>query len=799
MDLPWLWLPHDPTDSGSVARLARFRSEFTWAGASGAALPLLITAVHRYRLFVNGTLVAVGPLKPGPADWFADTVDVAPHLTTGGNVLALEVLTYREDVPGNASLRRGAAPGLSVSGPLPGGADAADALRWRCSPCPGRTFLQGVNTVFLGIQERVDATLEHHGWLDAGFDDRAWAVPVPAPRPPGDAAMCVLPRPVPPLALEPCPWAGIARTRGDDPGWEALLGGRPVTVPAHREVEVDLDVGVLTTAFVSAAMSGGAGAELTLTAAECYEGEPIDLPWLRRKGDRTDARTGDLHADPDHYRVAGHGSPDAPELWRPFWFRTVRYLRVRVTTGDEPLTLRGVMLTRTGYPLEVTGSFRSSSPLHARLWETSLRTLRNCMHDTFEDCPFYEQLQYAMDTRSQALFSLHISSDDRLVRRAISDFAASGHPEGLTRSNAPGIIPQVIPGFSLFWVFMLADHLDHVGDRSFTRPFLPRVHAILSVFDAALTEDGFVLSPPDRPDTHPDGEIWNFVDWTDAWRASRGVPELGERRANTILTFQYATALRSAERIADACGEPGASAEYRARAEDVIARINASSAWDPSTGYYRDSDSGVPMSQHAQVWAVLAGAISGPAARDLLCRAVGDATLTRCSYAMSHSLFDAARIAGAHEVVDWTPWQEMLELNLTTWAEDAVSHRSDCHGWGSVPLQHFPRWVLGVSPLSPGFASAGVDPVPGDLRFAEGVVPTPHGSIAVRWERDGAGTVRVRVDAPTSIDLVIPEGSTGVSWSQRDDVQSMDFELPHHRDGSPSGDRIERDGEAAGR
>ena len=87
-------------------------------------------------------------------------------------------------------------------------------------------------------------------------------------------------------------------------------------------------------------------------------------------------------------------------------------------------------VTRTHYPLAITGTFASSSAVHRRLWDTSVRTLLNCMHETFEDCPFYEQLQYAMDTRSQALFSLHLSTDDRLVRRAIEDFAASGDPAG---------------------------------------------------------------------------------------------------------------------------------------------------------------------------------------------------------------------------------------------------------------------------------------------------------------------------------------------------------------------------------
>lgn len=583
------------------------------------------------------------------------------------------------------------------------------------------------------------------------------------------------------MTMVPIRLAGIARVRGEDPGWARLLRGEGLTVQPNRRVEVDLDVGELTTAYLALEIGGGAGASIEVVAAECYEGEPLEVPWLRRKGDRADARHGDLYGDPDTYDVAGWGTTAAPEVYSPFWFRTVRYLRVTVRTGSEPITLERISLTETHYPLAVTGSFRSSSALDTRLWRTSLRTLLNCMHETFEDCPFYEQLQYAMDTRSQALFSLHLSSDDRLVRRAIVDFARSGDPQGLTESRAPSTQAQVIPGFSLFWIFMLREHLDYVGDRGFTGQFLDRMHAVLGFFDAATGDDGLILSRPDRPAGDGKAELWNFVDWTDRWASSRGVPSLGRRGANTILSFQYVVALECAERIASACGDPGRASEYRDRAAQALSRLRSSPAWDPQSRYYRDTDEGAPESQHAQVWAVLAGAVAGPDAKDLLTRAARDETLAPCSYAMSHSFFDAVRMAGAHDLVDWQPWQDMLDMNLTTWAEDTVSCRSDCHGWGSVPLQHFPRWVLGVSPLSPGFASASVNPSPTSLHFAEGSVPTPLGPISVCWEQHRPGVLSVTVSCPAAINVVLSDRSIHIERTTDGDDQVVTFE---HQPGS---------------
>lgn len=114
-------------------------------------------------------------------------------------------------------------------------------------------------------------------------------------------------------------------------------------------------------------------------------------------------------------------------------------------------------------------------------------------------------------------------------------------------------------------------------------------------------------------------------------------------------------------------------------------------------------------SEHCQIWAVLCGAVTGTDAFDLLTSShalqakaeVQEAhKLAPVSMEMSFYSLRALSITGdaAYEArffSFWAPWRKQLELNLTTWVEDYITQRSDCHAWGSLPLYEFSTEVAG--------------------------------------------------------------------------------------------------------
>lgn len=139
-------------------------------------------------------------------------------------------------------------------------------------------------------------------------------------------------------------------------------------------------------------------------------------------------------------------------------------------------------------------------------------------------------------------------------------------------------------------------------------------------------------------------------------------------------------------------------------------------------------------------------------------------------------------------------WKHMVESGTTitweAWDQKYKPNQDWNHPWGAAPANLLPRYVLGVQPLTPGWASARIQPHPGDLTFARGKVPTPRGPIEVSWQKGSVfrltlnlpKKVQARVElpaSPSSSGVVLVEGTTvkhlpvrraGVRWVLDEEV-----------------------------
>ncbi|HVS98801.1 MAG TPA: hypothetical protein VHE54_20070, partial [Puia sp.] len=63
------------------------------------SLPVFVSADNRYKLFVNGQLVSLGPARGDIPHWRFATVNLAPYLRVGSNCIAAQVWNEGNDKP----------------------------------------------------------------------------------------------------------------------------------------------------------------------------------------------------------------------------------------------------------------------------------------------------------------------------------------------------------------------------------------------------------------------------------------------------------------------------------------------------------------------------------------------------------------------------------------------------------------------------------------------------------------------------------------------------------------------------
>lgn len=634
---------------------------------------------------------------------------------------------------------------------------------------------------FLHLNEKVDGRLTERGWIEIGYDDSNWHRAVTrsmeTKMSPMLDARRLTPRPIPALPEISRSFDNAVTCRGDanlEQWCNLLCSQTPIHLAQHTTALVEVESSVLTTGFLELKCVVGEGgvegtpAKIRMLCAESYENE-MDNGQPRSKENRSNFTSGKLYGPTDSYTC--HPGPII-NCYEPFWWRTFRYIRLEISTGTNPLTINSFTYRSTHYPLNIQTEI-SSTPYINQMWEISLNTVRNCMHETYEDCPFYEQNQFAMDSRSQILFTYLLSRDDRLARKTIHEFYASRRDDGLVETHFPNPGRSInIPQFSLYWILMIYDHMVYFADATLVKRYVGTVDDILNHFDSRVNGIGLV--------GRFDEESWPFIDWVAQWvHPGKGFKNMGipkaynECGAATFNSLAYAMVLQHAAELCEYIGRVSTANEYRRRAAAVNASVN-SHCFDKDLGLYLDGPGAIGQhSQHVQVFAVLAGAICGKDAKRLMRMTIlqsSEMNLARASFAMSFYVFRAVSLVDIYEEV-WdsllSPWRKMISDGLTTWAESESMVRSDCHGWSATPMYEIARELAGVGPATGrfgyGYKSLTVRPrVTLVSSMNATFIVGDDKTVKIAW--DEQGVVKIKCSEATELNIVIRGASQTVKF-----------------------------------
>ncbi|MEY3052346.1 MAG: hypothetical protein RLY31_2131 [Bacteroidota bacterium] len=726
-----------------------FRKSFDLATVP-AVFPVRVSADNRYKLYVNSKLVSMGPARSDLLHWNYETVDLAPFLRPGVNVVAAQVWNEGDHTPvANVSDQTA----FLLMGLCPEAEVLHTGDNWKCrqdsayAPIP--VYLNAYYVA--GPGEYVDMNRTLAGWNAPDFDDSAWADTRPLlpayekyrvgfgqPN-----AWMLLPSPLPQMELTDHRFHSVRRAEGLDVPAGFPAETLTLTIPPHTVARLVLDQSHLTNAYLTLQFGGGKDATLTLEYAEAlFEGHP-------GKGHRDDIEGKVFLGRKDSLLSNGKDR----QAFTSLAFRTYRYVQLTVRTGSEALLLHDIYGTFTGYPFERLARLETDDPVLEKILDIGWRTARLCAFETYMDCPYYEQLQYIGDGRIQALVSLYNSGDDRLVKNFLNQVDRSRETEGITMSRAPTAIPQYIPPFSLWFVGAVHDYMMYGRDTAFVREKITGIRAVLAYFARFQQADGRVRHLP----------WWNFTDWVEGdpdWLI--GIRRPGTDGCSALVDLPLLLAYQAAADIETHFGSPEYAAAYSREAERLKTAVRTA-YWNEASGLFADDAGQRLYSQHTNALALLAGlppVADRPAVAQKL---LTDKSLAPASIYFKYYLHLAlARTGLGDGYLGWLDkWRENIDMGMTTWAEDSNIHttRSDCHAWGSSPNIELFRTVLGIDSAAPGFAHVRISPQLGGLTAIGGEMPHPNGTIRVRYEME-SGQLRA--------DILLPPDTVGTfHWKGR--------------------------------
>ena len=657
--------------TAETAEYSLFRRKFTLT--ESAVMKIAVSADSRYNLYLDGTFLGRGPRRNDLEHYCYEIFQ--ENLPPGEHLLAAEVINFNDGLQcawgeihySHAFFAAGECGGVNLSTP-------GD---WKCAIDTSRRQLKWNEAGRVGVtpiaqMEEMTFDRSFADWKELQYEDTAWKIP---------ELLCggvLQGGNIDPVSRWKLIEDELPQMSSEFIGTLAVLRSNAEIVRVNDGIlcgsvtpgkySILLDLGRYYTHLPTLQLRSGGMCSIRMAYAENL-----------RLADGSKTR----HPMPEGV-VGQYGYADRIVLpgeggvctFQPFWFRSGRFVELEIET-ERKLEITSLSFDFLAFPLKLKTTFHSDDPVIQKIFDVSWHTARCCAHEHYEDCPYWEQMQYIGDTRIQALISYAAAGEGRLGRQAIRQFDNSRIASGLTMSRYPSNFRQVIPGFSLYWIMMIDDYNRFFGDTDVIREHWRGIRDVLDYFEDRREENGLIGSIG----------FWNFSDWVPEWPYGKSCRNTN--RAETLLNMIYAETCRITAELAKKINRD--PAEYLLRYEKSKSAVNML-CYDREQKLYTDVPGEKWFSQHTNCWAVLSDIAPAEYHNDLIDSILNNKELSQCTLYFSFYLLELMRrkknIAGFRKILK--KWENILEYGFTTFPEwPTLDSRSDCHAWSSGPLYFF--------------------------------------------------------------------------------------------------------------
>ncbi len=321
-----------------------------------------------------------------------------------------------------------------------------------------------------------------------------------------------------------------------------------------------------------------------------------------------------------------------------------------------------------------------------RIYHMSLKTLKDCEQDVFEDGPKRDRRLWIGDLKLQALTDYYTFKNTDLIKRCIYLFAGCRTSEGVVASclypdNSTYINDWAFLDYSLFFISCLYDYVVNTGDDSLLADLYDVAYDQMDIIGKMMNERGVIVG---RESVEDDA----FIDWC---------PDLDKEVA---FLGVYIYTLRQLRYLTEIVGKNCAALDEKIKKlEEVL------------LGYYSNENgvfvtSAGQISWHSQVWAVLSGALAQEECKELLLKTekINPDKIMHTPY-MIHYYIEALVGSGLEDkAMDFIKhyWGKMVDAGFDCCPEvfnpdddfdspyNAPELNSACHAWSCTPAY----WII---------------------------------------------------------------------------------------------------------
>ena len=321
---------------------------------------------------------------------------------------------------------------------------------------------------------------------------------------------------------------------------------------------------------------------------------------------------------------------------------------------------------------------RIDDPLLRKIYDVSVRTLRLCMHEHYEDCPWREQALYALDSRNQMLFGYHTFKETEYQRSNLLLINQGILPGGLLSICFPAGDNVPIPFFSLAFILEVCEYAKNTGDYSIIADTEKTAKTIINTFVSKIGENGLIPTLP--------APYWNFYEWSEGNDGDIG--SIGKKPHvvdyDLIMNAMFVWVV----------GMYNETAGTTYDTESVKSAIE-NNLYCKERGLYKISLNGTLFGQLGNALAILAG-LGTP---ELAKKVASIDGLTPATLSMKPFVYDALLKSG-DEYKDYViddikrVYSKMLDYGATSFWETELGWKdfwlagSLCHGWSASPAYY---------------------------------------------------------------------------------------------------------------